>query len=306
MYINRAVSGILLTASFLLCGVAYAEDDLPSADTPAADASAAPDPNQASTAATPATPAPAGDDDKVHISSTGYLWFAGVHGNYGSSLLGYNLGYKASPGDLLSHADLGYMHLLGLQYHRLIVIQDFYVAPFTVNTKTIYPQVPAQLPTGVLTPPSLSAKFTYTQVELSLETGYRVYNGPKFKFDGLAGFRFWHNGYGLTVYENGVANPHRSISTNYTDPLIGGRMAYPLSEKLVAQVWGDVGGWGSGSQLEYQLVGALTYNIRPKYGLDIAWRYNWLSYRNGPFLTNTWAYSGIVIGFTSRYAVGGK
>jgi hypothetical protein len=300
MRVYRGISLFIVAASLLICVAANAEDEPSPADVSATDDSASPDPNQASTAA-PAAPA---DDNAVHISSTSYLWLAGVHGNYSSSVLGYNVGYKASPSDLISNADLGFMHLLGLRYHRLIVLQDFYVAPFTKTTKTIYPQVPAQLPTGAISLPSLAGKFSYTQVELSLETGYRLYNGPKLKFDGLAGFRFWHNGYGLTVFENGVANPHRSISTNYTDPLIGGRIEFPLSEKLVANIWGDVGGWGSGAQLEYQLVGALTYNLTPKWGADVAWRYNWLDYRNGPLLSNTYAYSGIVIGVTRNFDVG--
>jgi hypothetical protein len=43
---------------------------------------------------------------------------------------------------------------------------------------------------------------------------------------------------------------------------------------------GDVGGWGVGSQLDYQVVGALGYKIKPKWTLQAGYRYLDVNYRS--------------------------
>jgi hypothetical protein len=47
------------------------------------------------------------DDTGCHFDLSPYLWFAGAHGVVGA--LDHDLGFHASPGDLLSHIDIGLM-----------------------------------------------------------------------------------------------------------------------------------------------------------------------------------------------------
>jgi len=51
------------------------------------------------------TPAQPVTDDHWHIAVSPYLWFPGVHGTIGA--LGHDLGYSASPADLLSNFRFG-------------------------------------------------------------------------------------------------------------------------------------------------------------------------------------------------------
>jgi hypothetical protein len=79
--------------------------------------------------------------------------------------------------------------------------------------------------------------------------------------------------------------------------MVGARVTIPLSRNMVATIAGDVGGWGAGSQLDDQMVGAISYKIKPKLTLDAAWRYLYLDYGTYPFNTQL-AISGPVVGVT--------
>jgi hypothetical protein len=57
------------------------------------------------------------------------------------------------------------------------------------------------------------------------------------------------------------------------DPLVGGRIQMALSPKVVINVLGDVGGWETGSQLEYQVAGLLGYRIKPALTFQAGYRY---------------------------------
>ena len=78
---------------------------------------------------------------------------------------------------------------------------------------------------------------------------------------------------------------------------MGARIQFPLSPKVLATIWGDVGGWGAGSQLDYQIVGALSYKFKPKWAMGVAWRYLFMEYSKNQFTTQL-AESGIVLGVT--------
>src|SRR6266436_769773 len=52
-----------------------------------------------------------------------------------------------------------------------------------------------------------------------------------------------------------------------------------LSPKVVINVLGDVGGWGTGSQLECQWAGLLDYRIKPALTLQAGYRYLNVDYR---------------------------
>jgi hypothetical protein len=63
---------------------------------------------------------------------------------------------------------------------------------------------------------------------------------------------------------------------------------------------GDVGGWGTGSQLEYQIVGLLGYKLKPTMTLQGGYRYLYVDYQKGgqAGAVVTTAMSGVVLGVT--------
>lgn len=139
-----------------------------------------------------------------------------------------------------------------------------------------------------------SAKFTGGEFFLTPKIGYRVIDEEKIKITALTGFRYWH------LYESVNFNPvglSFSKSQDWVDPLVGGRIELMPAPKVVVTVLGDVGGWGTGSQLEYQVVGLLGYKIKPTWTLQAGYRYLSVDYRSGGFLFNVIT-SGAIAGLT--------
>jgi opacity protein-like surface antigen len=92
-------------------------------------------------------------------------------------------------------------------------------------------------------------------------------------------------------------------SQNWVDPLVGGRIQLALTEKIAITALGDVGGWGVGSQLEYQAGGLLGYRIKPNWTLQAGYRYINFDYRANrtrTFVVNT-TMSGVVVGLTYAF-----
>jgi len=86
-------------------------------------------------------------------------------------------------------------------------------------------------------------------------------------------------------------------SQNWVDPLVGGRITMPLSPKAEVTIAGDVGGWGTQAQLDYQVVGVLGYRIKPAMMLQAGFRYLDVNYRSGGTILD-FAMSGAFLGVT--------
>jgi hypothetical protein len=257
------------------------QDDAPTMSTPD---TGAPGPAP-STSGPP--PAPAVSEN-LKIGATAYLWFPGVHGNL--SAFDHDLGFKASPSDLLSHFSFGGMGFVGVQYNKLVATSDFIGVALKV-TRTKELTIPP--------PPEISAELKLRNIIFAQKFGYRVVDNERVKIDGLAGFRFWHFGTTLIPTPRLTGNNPYS-SQNWVDPVVGARFLVPLGPNVQTEVAGDAGGWGTGSQLEYQIFGGLTYKIDPRWAVTAGWRYLYLSYGPRSPVDIQIAESGVIFGVTYR------
>jgi hypothetical protein len=151
-------------------------------------------------------------------------------------------------------------------------------------------------------PPALqavSANLTANVFVLTPKVGFRLINAKSIKADFLTGIRYWYFGESLN-FSPSPLGLNFSKSQNWVDPLVGGRIEAALTPKVVATVAGDVGGWGTGSQLEYQVVGLLGYKLKPNMTLQGGYRYLYFNYEKGgrAAATTNLALSGIVLGVT--------
>jgi hypothetical protein len=252
----------------------------------ATDPAGAPGP-QGGTAQGGTAPVAPVSDDQWHISVSPYLWFPGVHGTVGA--LGRDAGFKASPSDLLSHFRFGVMGAVEARRNRLLVpidlmwirLQDDKAIPFPPGLK------------------ATSATIKATEFILTPKIGVRLIDEEKIKVDALAGIRYWHFGENLQ-FSPSILGLNFSKSQNWVDPVVGGRITTALAPKVVFTMAGDVGGWGTGSQLEYQVVGLLGYKVKPNMTLQGGYRYLYVDYAKGgqagAFVTV--ATSGVVFGVT--------
>jgi hypothetical protein len=141
-----------------------------------------------------------------------------------------------------------------------------------------------------------TAKLKADEFILTPKIGYRLIDEEKIKVDALVGFRYWHFGENLKFVPSNF-NLNFSSSQNWVDPVVGGRITGNLSSKVVVVVAGDVGGWGTGSQLDYQVAGILGYSIKPSLTLQAGYRYLYVNYRSGGTIIQPTT-SGVLFGAT--------
>jgi hypothetical protein len=221
------------------------------------------------------------------VKGTFYFWLQGIHGDVNA--LGRNIPFRASPADLSGYANFGLSGLVDARYKNLIFVNDVLWTPLTI-TKSAGGPLPL--------PPGLTATVKFDPVVLTHEVGYRVIDSRRIKVDGLTGVRHWHLGSELSLKPSNNGSS-RSGSGNWADPLAGARIQVPVTSKLTASIYGDAGGWGAGSQMDYQMVGGLNYQIKPRWAVDAGWRYLCDDYSQARLHSRT-AESGLVLGVTYR------
>jgi hypothetical protein len=271
--------------------VATSQGDVPALQTQVFDSRSAPDagttdlPAAGDTDSQPAkksTPQNASHvvESDWHLDIAPYLWFPGVHGSVGGPR--GEASVHASAADLLSHFRFGLMGFADLRYKRVLM---------PVELMWVRLGDDAALPGPSLL--AISANVKASEFLLTPKVGYRVIDREKIKIDALTGFRFWHLGQSLQ-FNPSLLGLTFSGSQNWVDPLVGGRILAALSPKATITIAGDVGGWGAGSQLDYQIVGVLGYQIKPKWTLMAGYRYLDVNYRSGQVFDV--AMSGVVFG----------
>jgi hypothetical protein len=235
--------------------------------------------------ATPATPAPPVGEPTSdwHFAVSPYLWFPGVHGTIGAR--GHDASIHESPGDLLSHFRFGLMGLVDTRYKRIVIPVDIMWIRLGANNA---------LP---LTDEAVTAHVKGQEFILTPKIGYRLVDSEIIKIDALTGFRYWHFGANLRLSTSETSTQTFSGSENWVDPLVGGRILANLSPKISVSMGGDVGGWNTGSLIDYQIGGVLGYRIKPAVVLQVGYRYLATDFRSGGTTINL-VTSGVLFGAT--------
>jgi len=241
----------------------------------------------------PSNPAPGQTSDPTnastgwHFDLSPYLWFAGAHGVLGA--LDHDVGFHASPGDLLSHFDIGLMGAAEVRYDRLVLDGDLMWIRLSDSRALPFPALN-----------ETSADVRVGELIWTSKIGYRGIDRKRIKFDGNAGLRFWHLGQNLHF------NPSRlglnfNGSQTWADFVIGGRLQLPMGQKVVVELLGDVGGLNAMAKQDYQFAALLGYNIRPKWTLGAGYRYLFIDYRPGPLTTYNMVTSGALMGLSYHF-----
>jgi hypothetical protein len=225
-------------------------------------------------------------DDEWHVSVSPYLWFPGVHGTIGA--LGHDADFKASAADLLSNFRFGLMGAVDATRNRLLIHTDMMWIRLADDKALPFPNLGAT-----------SADFKASEFILTPQIGFRLLNGKRMTADFLTGIRYWHFGEDLS-FNPSVLGLNFSKSQDWVDPIVGGRIQLALAPKIALTAAGDVGGWGTGSQIEYQVVGLLGYKLNPVTTLQAGYRYLYVDYAKGGsnngFVQATM--SGVIFGVT--------
>jgi hypothetical protein len=252
-------------------------------------------PNRAETSLDEPTAAPAPDPTPAggsatggewHFSASPYLWFPGIYGTVGAR--GRDAGVHVGAIDLLSHLRFG---LMGAVEARR--------GPFVLPLDIVWARLRDDKAIPAANLLATTANVKAGLLILTPKVGIRVLNEEKIKFDVLAGFRYWHLGENLK-FSPSLLNLNFKRSQDLVDPVVGGRIEAALSPKFVVNILGDVGGWDTGSKLEYQVAGLIGYKIKESATLQAGYRYLDLNYRRGgtnPAIFNV-NLTGVLFGVT--------
>lgn len=224
------------------------------------------------------------DDDGWHLALSPYLWFAGSHGTVGA--LGRNVSVHASPGDLLSHFDIGLMGAADANKNRLVLSGDM-----------IWVRVSDSKALPVTQFGPISADVRVGQFIWTSKGGIRLIDRKRMKADATVGVRYWHIGQKFN-FNPSLLGLNVSGSLDWADVLVGGRVQLPAGEKAEITLGGDVGGWNASAKLDYQFAALLGLKVSPKWTLQTGYRYLFVDYRPGPGSVMNTVTSGAVLGAT--------
>jgi hypothetical protein len=137
---------------------------------------------------------------------------------------------------------------------------------------------------------SNTAALDWTATEKVFQTTlyYELLHGKQ-KLDLLIGARYTELDarLGLTLNTGAPLLPDgaRAVSRNedWIDPVIGARLRTPLSENWYALAFADVGGFGAGADLTYQLFAAVGWQFARQWSVEMGYRHVYQDYRQDDF-----------------------
>lgn len=201
---------------------------------------------------------PASGDWSLQVTS--YLWASGIRGDVSPFRAGPTIGVSKSFGDVLENLNFGAFFHAWHRNGRFIASAD--VMLVDTSEDHAIERVPIFGPVR-----GLSAKVDTREVNLSLQAGYRVVDTAPFTLDLLAGARLWNVSNKVRVGYGPYAISH-SESFGWVDPVIGLRAFYGLTERLSIQAQGDIGGFGVGSLLSWQVLATANYVLNDRLSIS--------------------------------------
>jgi hypothetical protein len=229
------------------------------------------------------------NDGKWHFATLGYIFFAGAHGKTTPRTPLSPVDVDLSFGDVLKAFKFAFMGAAELRKDRLVFLGDLMWVHLGESQ-------------------GLTARDrNFADVKIDSKTtaitalgGYRVVDKGPVIVDLLAGGRL--NGNKQAVHYRGtLLDVSASVSKTWIDPIVATRILAPLGGKTSLSLYGDIGGFGIGSDLTWQGIATVNYQINHKMTLGAGWRYFKINYDDSDgFLYNV-AQSGPIISLRSVF-----
>jgi hypothetical protein len=224
----------------------------------------------------------------IDIAVTPYIWFpwisAGVH-PYDARI--QSRSETIGPGDLYSHLTwVPFMGAAEFRYGDFGLITDYIHAPLKAGIGT-----------------RRDILFGGATTNLTLDTGtamflYRPFARPNQHLDVGMGVRAWGLNGDIALNQGRLLPATTLITgTSWADPMLALRYRYDFGNGFSGTAYGDVGGFGLGAQVDWQLVGTIDYVVNSRLDVHVGFRSLNFSYRdkrstldmnlNGPILSAT-------------------
>jgi hypothetical protein len=204
-----------------------------------------------------------------------YLWMAGVRADIEIGKFP-PLPIDESFSEILDHLSGVFMARFEAQSgHGGLIADLFYVDisfPFNVDTVDI--------------------DFDETLAFGTFVANYRPFGDDKSYLDLLGGIRAWH--FETQVVDKAAGIDAVLLKDNWLDPIIGARGRASFTDRFFGTAYGDVGGFGLGSELTWQAMATLGYQVHDNFDVSAGYRYLYFRRLTGE-ITNEQRISGPII-----------
>ncbi len=284
-----AVSAALAIGSQSVCAQQYSGPSGPATPPPSPPPAASPPP----LAPPPAlTPAPTTFASGLELIAYPYLWLAGINMAISTPLQrAPQVDVSKGAGQIIGGLNNApFMGAAELRYGRFGIFADA-----------------LHLPLGfpITTPHNIFFSGGNSSLVTSIVTGdflYRVLDQPAQTIDGGLGFRWWGQSADTTL--NGRLLPTTSVSEigSWADPLLVARYHRDFGNGFGLTAYGDVGGFGIGAHVDWQITGTLDYRLKPWLDLHLGYRSLNVNYQaSGSLVGFNVHIKGPLLGATLRF-----
>lgn len=223
------------------------------------------------------------------VSVTPYAWLPGVTGDITTPLPGFgNRTSSLSSGGVVTSIDALPVMLAGeVGYGRFSLMGDF-----------LYSALRQDISTRDVLHNGGHSRVSTTLGTLML--GFRALELPAHTLDLAAGVRMWNVDTKLSLDPGRAPGRIVRATSAWADPILALRYSGRFNERWGATVYGDIGGFDTGSRLTWQVIGSVDYAWSQSTTLRAGWRY--LAFErgsnavtldlamNGPFLAATFRF----------------
>lgn len=192
-----------------------------------------------------------------------YGWGAGVSGDFRPFAGGPVLSFDKSLGEVLEDLDAAVFATALARKGDLVLLADF---TYTASSKD------GRVPPGIPAAGDLSVR------SVSLLAGKRFAASEATSIDLLGGARLWSLDGEVNVPLAGIA---LAPEENFVDPVASVRINSQIAPRLSLLAYGDVGGFGIGSDLTWQGVATLNYRAGKALYLSAGYRHLYLDRQAG-------------------------
>ena len=151
-----------------------------------------------------------------------------------------------------------------------------------------------------------TADLTVKQTILTAGAAYRVSEGRS-PLDIIGGLRYTNLDVSADIGASlfgpvggGARTVSRNGDKNWVDPYVGVRIQHPIAERWTLDGYADVGGFGVGSDLTWQVVAGAKFDFSKSLSLRFGYRHMDINYDNGGVLYDA-TMKGPYIGLAIRF-----
>jgi opacity protein-like surface antigen len=245
--------------------------------------------------ATPLAAAEGGEGSGAwQFEATPYLWGAGLDGTVRiNNRPQAGVAVEQSFSDILKVLDFAAMGAFEARKGRWGMLAD--AVYFKVSDEGSV--------TGPLGFVSLAANAALTQQMYSLVATYRAIEG-RTAVDLVGGLRYasvkWDVGIQASVPVLPPTDRRFVQTKDWVDPVVGARIQHALGDRWTLVGYADIGGFGAGSDLTWQLLAGANYAFTPTFIGKVGYRYVSVDYDKQDFSYNM-AFSGAFLGLGIRW-----